>query len=292
MRITNGMMINTLRGNIYKNMTDLDKLQNQLSTGKKISKPSDDPVGIAFSLRLRNNLVENEQYIRNVDDGLGLLEATDSALTEYNNVLQRIRELTVQAANGTNDPDALQAIKDEVHDLREHILTVANTEYAGKFIFSGTATNVQSFSSLEVWQGNTTKVNFEIGVGVKVSVNVTGDQVFGDNLSNVFQTLNNLENDLSTSNFAGIGNRITELDQWLDKNNSMRSEVGSRVNRLDFTKSRLDSLNINFTSLLSKNEDADMGQLITQLKSQENVYKASLAAGARIIQPSLIDFMR
>lgn len=310
MRITNGMMVSTLRSNLNRNMNQMDKMQNQLSSGKKISKPSDDPVGVSFSLRLRNNLVENEQYSKNASEALELLDATDSALDESGKVLQRIRELTIKAANGTNDSSALKAMQDEVKELRGHLLSVTNTEFAGKFIFSGTATNVKTFSDIpESWQGNSTDINYEIGVAIKVPINVTAENVFKDpgNLGaipisrtvrgadsdvSLFHTLDDLEFHMGNGNYSAIGDKIAGIDKWLDSTNTARSEVGARVNRLEFTKARLEGNNTNFTALLSQTEDADMAQLISDFKVQENVYRASLAAGARVIQPTLIDFMR
>jgi flagellar hook-associated protein 3 FlgL len=204
--------------------------------------------------------------------------------------------LTVKAANSTNDTDALEAIRKEVHELRSHLLTITNTQFGGKYIFSGTKTDTATFDAAELWQGNNTAVDYEIGVGVKVPVNITADNVFkdagGPGAPNVFQDLATLESDLIAGNFAGIGSGITRIDKWLDNVNSARAEVGARANRLDFVKTRLEDISLNFHDLLSKTEDADIAQVITNLKMQENVYRASLSAGARIIQPSLIDFLR
>jgi flagellar hook-associated protein 3 FlgL len=293
MRITNGMMVNTLRSNITRNMRDMDKMQSQLSSGKRISKPSDDPVGVGYSLRLRNNLVENEQYTNNVNDGLSFLDATESAVEEVGDVLKRIKELTIQGANDTNSIEAKMAISNEVRELKNHLISVANTEFAGKYIFSGTASNIPTYLTNGTWQAvNTTTVNFEVGVATKVPVNITADQFFEDLPgANLFATLQQLETDLNTPG-SNISAHMPIIDKWLDKTNAVRTEVGARVNRLEFTKARLEDNNLNFTDLLSKTEDADMAQLITQFKVQESVYRASLASGARIVQPSLIDFLR
>lgn len=292
MRVTNGMMVSTLRNNINRSLTSMAKLENQLATGRAISKPSDDPVKVSYALRVRNNLTETEQFTKNADDGLSMLDATDSALNEANSVMQRIRELTVEAATGTNNADSLEAIRKEVSALREHIRTITNTQFGDKYIFSGTMTNIPTYDSAEVRQGNTNTVNYEIGVGTTVPINITADQVFENGGTNIFQSLAGLETDLQSGDSAALSSRISDIDKWADQINNARSEVGARVNRLEFAKSRLEDTKVNLTGLLSKTEDADMAQLITEFKTRENVYEASLSAGAKIVQPTLIDFLR
>lgn len=275
-------------------MKQMDKMQNQLSSGKKISKPSDDPVGVAYALRLRNNLVENEQYLKNVEDATSHLEATETALDEVGEVLKRIKELTVQGASGTNNAESRDAIRREVKELREHLFNVANTQFGGKYLFSGTATDTATYTdAFGNWSNrNYSSINYEVGVGVKVPINLTADMVFEDAGGSVFQSLSGLEADLTAGNGALIAGRLAEIEKWFDKGNAARAEIGARVNRLEFAKSRIENNTLNFTDLLSKTEDADMAKLITDFKVQENVYRASLASGAKIVQPTLIDFLR
>lgn len=298
MRVTNSMMLNTFKRNLSNNMRGMDRLQEQLSSNRRINRPSDDPVGITHSLRLRSNLVENEQYKKNVSDSLSWMEGTDGALNEAGNALQRARELAVKAANGTNDPDALNAIAMEIAQIREHLEAVANTEYAGRYIFSGTNTNAQAYLN-GVWQGTGDKISYEISPNVILPINVNGTDVFGvdgppGTGTSVFDDLKSLENDLLTDppNFTSISSRIGDIDKWVEKNLTTRADVGARINRLELAQSRLEDSNINFQTLLTKTEDIDAAEVITNLQMQENVYKAALSAGARIIQPTLVDFLR
>ena len=140
MRITQGVLINNMLRNYNKNMAKMDKLNTQLATGTRINTPSDDPAGLVTSLRLRTKLHQNEQYKKNVSDALSWMEIADSALNNYNSVLQRVRELTVEAANGTNEPSSLKAIADELKQLKDEIGDIANTTLDDRYIFGGTRT--------------------------------------------------------------------------------------------------------------------------------------------------------
>lgn len=301
-RITNGMLINELKYNLNNNYTNMDKYQRQLATGRKINLPSDNPAGLVKSLRLRTNLVEGEQYLANINEGINFMETTDAALDNLTAIMQRIRELAVNAANGTNDDSARKAIADEIKELTDQITIVANTSYGSKYIFAGTNVTQQpcqedSGADTFKWTGNNEALQLEIGVGVKLTINLTDSSMNNFFVGNgtdpgVIDFCRELVNDIEAGNLDAVNAALTTADKFIDNLLTARSTIGAKVNRLELQQSRLDSTQISYTSLLSQNEDADIAEVIMNLKMQESVYRASLAAGARIIQPSLVDFLR
>lgn len=144
-RVTQSMMNTQLIRNLNLNMSRMDNLQNQLSTGRRINKPSDDPVGISYSMRYRSELAANDQYQKNVDSAISWLENTDKTLGQVGDVMHRMRELAVKAANGTNPQMALDAIKEEIGQLQSQLVDIGNTDFNGKFIFNGQMTNVAPY---------------------------------------------------------------------------------------------------------------------------------------------------
>jgi flagellar hook-associated protein 3 FlgL len=301
-RITNGMLINELKYNLNNNYTNMDKYQRQLATGRKINLPSDNPAGLVKSLRLRTNLVEGEQYLANINEGINFMETTDAALDNLTAIMQRIRELAVNAANGTNDDSARKAIADEIKELTDQITIVANTSYGSKYIFAGTNVTQQpcqedSDPDTFKWTGNNEALQLEIGVGVKLTINLTDSSMNNFFVGNgtdpgVIDFCRELVNDIEAGNLDAVNAALTTADKFIDNLLTARSTIGAKVNRLELQQSRLDSTQISYTSLLAQNEDADIAEVIMNLKMQESVYRASLAAGARIIQPSLVDFLR
>jgi len=282
-------------------MAKMDKLNTQLATGIRINTPSDDPAGLVTSLRLRTKLHQNEQYKKNVSDALSWMEIADSALNNYNSVLQRVRELTVEAANGTNEPSSLKAIADELKQLKDEIGDIANTTLDDRYIFGGTRTMDKVYDKASgQWLGNANPINYEIGENITLQVNLTGE-VFDVDFStdppelagSIFATLDKLIADVENGLYEEIGGAdLAKLDEHINNLLSYRSEVGAKMNRLEMVNSRLEDTEVNYTKLLSDNEDVNMAKVIVELTNQENIYRASLAAGARIIQPSLVDFLR
>ncbi len=554
MRITNSMLINNMMQYMNNNLGRMDKLQMQLATGKKIAVPSDDPIVAAKALKLRTDVSEVDQFKKNSDDANSWMDITENSLGMLVDVLQRVRELSVQASNDTLTPDDRDKIKQEAEQLKGQVIQIANTTYAGRFIFSGYATDTQlmnedgtyktSVSSNETAviksglidlstypidntaldntfsicldgtnyrtinlpaesydgttntlddlaediqtaitafpelqdikvtndggrlqfslkntmdaNGNRVKIylqsgtatdllqnvkiktdsvtgklvskgediNYQVGISDKLNINVLGTQLFGSGIkgdtgdfiigfeqfidsltrtdkrtyingqpisadashplnltyNNQFnikvdgmagyttitipdpgdytydgtagKTLNDMvsgiqalidaDADLSAANVRvenkdgeitfsadngrtitlqegppdnnalsalriytdlnktavsqtghdGISNAITKFESLRDRTMSIRSDVGARMNRIELTLNRLENDTINFTQLMSQNEDMDMAETIMNLKNEENVYRASLEGGARVIQPSLVDFLK
>lgn len=300
MRVTNNMMINNFNRNLSKNLRAMNKTNEQLVSGLSINRPSDDPTGITYSLRLRTNLTENDQFQKNVSDARSWMETTDATLDQAGQALQRARELTVQAANGTNDSGSLEAINLELEEIRKQLEGVANTDLGGRYIFSGTQTDTEPYTA-GVWNGNDKPSRYEIGAGTVLPVNVTGESCFvrksSDDVTkvldtNVFEALESLRAKVTAGDTVGISSQLSQLDIWISKNITTRAEVGARLNRLELTENRLSSNDLNLNGLLDKTENVDQAKAITELKMQESTYNTSLAVGARIIQPTLMDFLR
>jgi flagellar hook-associated protein 3 FlgL len=295
-RVTQGMMSIQLLRNLNTNMTKMNTLQNQLSSGRRINKPSDDPVGISFSMRYRSEHSANDQYVSNTNAAISFMDYTDTTLNQAGNVLQRVRELAVQGANGTNSDLALDTIKAEILQLKEQMMTIANSQFNGKYVFNGQMTDKPAYTTDDPGTESTDdgQIRFEIGAGITISVNVTGNQIFGSGTDpdNAFRVFDELSAALDVSDFAEVSNLITKVDSRMDTFLELRADVGAKMNRLDLSNDRLGDISINLQSLLSKTEDADMAVVITNQKMAENVYQASLASGSKLIMPSLLDYLR
>ncbi|OXT08737.1 flagellar hook-associated protein FlgL [Thermoanaerobacterium thermosaccharolyticum] len=296
MRVTNNMLVMNFMSDYNSNLERLQKDQNMLSTGKKVSKPSDDPVAVANTLKIKTEMARNDAYTKNTDDARSWLDLTDTALGQIGDLLQNARELAVQGSNGTLTPNNMQSIAAQVDQIKQQLIQVGNTQYNGRYIFAGYKTDTKPFSdSSNGYAGDDGVILFEIGAGGNtLQVNVTGDKVFDvtSGTSKLLNVMDNLSNALKSGDNQTVSNIIGDIDNQLQNVLAIRADAGAKANRIDLTANRLSDDNYNFTALLSKNQDADIAQVITNLKMDENVYRASLASGAMIIQPSLVDFLR
>lgn len=296
MRVTQSMLASNSLKNLSKSYANMGKYQDQLATGKKINRPSDDPVVAIKGMFYRTNLTEVEQYKRNLSEAYTWMENSESGIEQATQVMQRIRELTVQGQNGSNSPEDLKAIGVEIKQLKEDLLGVANTQVAGRYIFNGTQTKnppitTDTDGNLDFSKMVPTPFEVEVSKGVQLKVNINPENVFG---SELFNTLQQLENGLSdgAGNLENGDDILKQLDSHIDKMLSERADIGARYNRLELVDSRLADQEVIANRILSDNEDADIEKVITDLTIQESIHRASLAVGSRIIQPTLIDFLR
>ncbi|GAV22537.1 flagellar hook-associated protein FlgL [Carboxydothermus pertinax] len=287
MRITPGMLRDNLLYNLNRTLADMEKSQEMLSNGKALTKPSDDPVKLLRAMKYRSDITQGEQYQRNLDDGLNWLNTTDTALGELSDLLQRVKELTVYGANSSLPQESLNSIAEEIRQIKEQVGVVANTQFAGKYIFGGTEVDKQPWDGT-AWQGNNSGVYFEIGNNIKVQVNTLGSPLFTD----VINTLDQIINHLTAGNVSALSSDLGSLDNNLNSVLAARADVGARTNRLELMQNRLLAQLESEKELLSKTEDADIAATIIDLKNQENVYRSALAVGARILPPTLVDFLR
>ncbi|MFY4775079.1 flagellar hook-associated protein FlgL [Metabacillus sp. RGM 3146] len=294
MRITQGMLAQNSLSNLSKSYGSMDKLQNQLSTGKKISRPSDDPVVAMKGMFYRTNLTEVEQFKRNLSESYTWMDNSESGIEQGTQVIQRFRELMVQAKNGSNSADDLKAIGTEMEQLREDLQGVANTQVAGKYIFNGTKTDTPPIAADGTVKFNTDSFNIEVSKGVQLKSNVDGVNAFGGlvNGQDLFKTIGDIINSVNSNSMGSSDQQLADLDKHFDNMSAERSELGARYNRLELIDDRVNQQEVVANRILSDNEDADIEQVITDLKMQESVNRAALSVSARIIQPSLMDFLR
>lgn len=288
MRVTQGMLTNTMLRHLSDSYNKMGKTQEQLSTGKKISRPSDDPVVAMKGMSYRTNLTEVEQFKRNLSEAYNWIESADGSLDKATSVMQRIRELTVQASNGTYESSQLASIGKEINQLNEHLASIANTQVAGKYIFNGNDTNLQPVDlAAGTVSTNNKEVKLELSKGVDVPVNINPENVF---TADLFNDIKDLETNLNSG--ASINGFLEKLDKHINAIVGERADLGARYNRIELIDDRVSEQEVIANRILSNNEDADIERVITDLKMQESVQRAALSAGARIIQPTLLDFLR
>lgn len=306
MRVSNNILSHNLLRNLEQSNKKMVLLQNQLSSGNTITKPSDDPVGTETVIRINSTISSMEQWKNNASEATSYLESSESVLSGMTAMLQRIRELTVQGANGSLSNTDRSQIAKEVDQLNMQFQVMANSQVNSKYIFSGSKIDTPPIPgsatvpfTLTQWDGNDKVIEFEVGPNVNIGVAIEGTKLFGitynaDNTENssFFNTLNKLSTSLSSGNETQINEALDEIDGHLDNFLALRSELGARTNRMSTISDQLVNNTMNLKQNLSDLQDADMAETIMEFNSVNNTYKAALSVGAQIIQPSLVDFMR
>jgi flagellar hook-associated protein 3 FlgL len=318
------MLVSSFMGNLSSNTARLMELQNQLSSGKKSASISDDPVSLIYSQQARQRLQRLEMYQKNIQTTGEWLTQTESALSDLNEVIKSAMEACVTAANDIENAGDRQNTAEYIAQLRDHFLNTLNSTYGTKFVFGGYDTTGYTnangekanpftvnaagdllFNGEEVTPapGTTTNLGnirddvltFDLGLGVEMEATMNGVDVAvynGD--ENIYGLLSDLFDELSgdSPDAETISGFISKFQDAQEHILGLTAELGGRQNRLEMLENRYSMDEINYTQMKSDAEDADIAEVIMNLKMAEAVYNAALAAGANIIQPTLMDFLR
>ena len=295
MRITQRMTASRTLAGLEANQNALTRLQQEVSGGKVITRPSDDPAGTVSALQLRGEISRQDQWARNANDGVGWLGTLDTALTSANSTLRRVRDLVVQGlSSGTNSAQSLQALATEVSSLKDTLIADANTNYLGRPVFGGTTAATAAYSSSGTFQGDSVAVSRTIGAGNNVRVDVNGRDAFGDDSTgnDVFTLLSTIASNLTSGNTAALGSNLTSLDKHSSNIVTKLADVGTRYGRVEQARINSDSKQLDLKSSLSGIEDVDLPKTLMNISLQQAAYQAALKSTASIVQPSLVDFLR
>jgi flagellar hook-associated protein 3 FlgL len=294
-RTTPGIVSRTMVDGLESNLDRLQRLQEQISSGKLVNRPSDSPVAAVASMQIRSDRSRTTQHSRNADDGRGWLNTADTALTSSLSNIGRVRELLGQSLSGAISPEARQAIAQEVDSLRSGVIDLANTRYLGRAVFAGTANTDKAYDpSSGSYLGDDGAVERTIAPGAKVQVNTTGPSAFGleTDPDRLFKVLSDIVNDLNTNNDAGLNADLSRLDKATSTVASALGAVGARYNRVESMQNAAASKLVTLADQLSAAEDIDLPRTIMELQLQQTAYQAALGSTAKVIQPSLLDFLR
>lgn len=292
MRISHQMLHQNSMNHVSQNMSRLNKAYNDASTGKQIHKPSDDPHGASQAMQLKSAISANEQYGRNTGEANLLLDETDQTINSMVNVMHRVRELSVQGNNDTLNDEDRNIVATEVEELTEQLRQFANTQVNGNYLFNGTDTKNAPYAEKNSHEtadfGDVKLKAFNVADGMTLEVGVKAGDLFGEGADGLFAKLTEAAQNLRNGEKVSLENMDAGVDRMLQK----AAEVGARHNRIEAVENRLSGSTLELKQMLSNIEDIDMAEAITKLKSEESLYQASLAASAKIIQPSLMDFLR
>lgn len=309
MRVTQRIMVNNYLNNLSKNYKAMGKLQEQLSTGHKVSRPSDNPFVVTRTMELKASIAANERYKQNIEEAIGWTDTEEMALGQMNDVLQKVRELTVQGTTGTNSEEDKRAVTAQLKQLKEQLVEIANTSYDGRYVFSGQKTTEKPFSINDatgdvIYSGASEGLKKELAPGVIMDIGINGGNFFKEKYNDpnvtgstdpsgkgIFSTIDSIITALEDPN-GNASSLLGDLDNNMENISTIRSECGAGQKRLEDMHAKNDSETFNMTTLLAKTYDVDFPETYMQAKVMESVYQASLNVGARVLQPSILDFLR
>ncbi len=301
LRVTQNIIVQRTLSSLSNQTRRLLALQEQISTGQRVNRPSDDPVDARRGVNLRLLIGQNEQFIQNISDISSQLNETTTTLQQVVDNLQRARELTLQGASGTNSRAQLDGIAEEIDQLLEGILVAGNHQTNGRYIFGGSRTlsdafdvtrNVGGEITAVTYAGDSERIDVSISEGIVVPYNEPGSSVF-QGTTDIYRTLIDIRDNLRSGNQAALQtSRIAELDEGLEQVLRGQARLGAIQNRLERVSANTEDFIVQLRGVLSDKIDADVSETFVEFNVQTNVFNAALNAASRVIQPSLLDFLR
>lgn len=300
MRITQSMLSQTALEGLQANQRLLMKVQKQAVTGKRVTRPADDPFSVEQALGFRTRIKVSETARQNISLSLDRLNATDKSLNDMTTILARVEGLALQGANETLGPEERQALAVDVNGMIEQAIAIGNSRHGEHTLFAGFQTDTLPFEvtrdpltnliTSTTYNGDAGLIMREIEPGIDMAVNVLGDPLF----TGVFDSLIDLRDALQAGPFdvSAVTAELTNVRVQADNILDVQAAIGTKVRRLETTANRMTEAEIDLRRLLSKAEDADMAEVVTQLNQQQFVYQTALAVNGRVLRTSLLDFLR
>jgi flagellar hook-associated protein 3 FlgL len=292
MRVTENLLYNQMSNDVNNASSSYSALEQELATGKQINEPSDNPAGTSESMTITSLLTQISQYQTDASGAESAMQNTSSVLNSAEELVTQARTIAVAAANGgTEDATQQTAYANQIQSIISQLVDLANTQYNGQYIFSGTATNTAPYTagdSTFTYNGNDDAMVSTIGQNQTVQTNVTADEVFAPQ----FSALSQLQTDITNGDYSAISNTdLAAIDSGLSTLSNVQAQVGTTIDQVQRTASSLTTTQANYQTSLANLEDCDIATVYTQLQSAQNVYQASLVATADAMKYSLAQYI-
>lgn len=327
MRVTENTNYGAAMESIRRSKERMEQLQAQSASLKKVNQPSDDPIAASKILELRTVKVNNDQFQGNGGLAKAFLANTETAVSDLTELVQRLKEIAIsQASSASSSEETRRGVAEEVTQLFHQAVSIANRKIGDRYLLGGFKTQKPPVDVDGNYAGDQGQMMVEVGSNVFIAMNIPGDEIFNTQTDsareqqgmfhpqdqsggivmdagrdddpthlenvNVFDEIQNLRIALLTGDVENIRGTLERLDQLHGKLVSVRAKIGSRIQGIESTLSAIERHNITGATLTSALEDADMAQVMSDLAKEESVFRSSLASAKRLVQPSLMDFLR
>lgn len=300
MRITDSFRSRTIITNLNQSRERMTNLQEQLATGKKLNRPSDNPTDMAIAMRMKTLLENNNQYNGNIDNSIAAMNAQENAMNDVYEMMVQLKEIAIEGAS--DSVSVRNSLALQVGQMFENLIEIANSKVDGKYIFGGTETLAQPFiingAGEAEYKGNQEPIFRQVNENTRVESNLNGIEIFmpGKNGTiNIFQTMidlkTDLENDTDPNQSQKINAKIDDIGNGIEQTLQNFLKIGTRKQLVLFNQDRFISQDIQIRASMSALEDTDFGEAFINFKSEENALNSALSAGARVISPSLLDYL-
>jgi flagellar hook-associated protein 3 FlgL len=280
------MLASNITANLFRQNALMYKTQEMIVSGKRINRPSDDPIGMSNVMGYRSTISSLDQYTENIGNAKMRIDTAENVLGIVTDLLNDAKGIAFDS-----NPDMRQNLAQDVAAIREQVLQIANYQLNDKYIFSGDMIDTTPFNAAGVYAGDNGNADYIIGKNAQVEIAADGGNIF-QGAVDIFAVLDTLETELIAGNPTGITNQIVPIDNAINNINTIRAQNAGDYKRLEATENHYAYFKVNVEELMSRTEDADLAEAIIDFQAQQTTYESTLATSSMIMQKSLIDFIR
>jgi flagellar hook-associated protein 3 FlgL len=299
MRITNNIIRENALTNMRRGLQQMEAAQQQLSTGLRLTRVSDDPGAGATVIRTRGSIRALEQHRRSIEIARARTTTEETALDQLTSLLSRAKELAIAQATASSSASTRRTTGVEVEGLLREAVSVGNTRLDGNYLFGGVESDVRPYDLDEsgaVLDFTSTdpsgSLSVEISAKDYLATTHSGVEVLGTSSSGVLASIRDLAAALGSNDVKGITDAITSIDDAFGTVQSLIAETGARYNQLDITRANLDAVELNLLTLKSDLEEVDVEEAATELMGRQTAYQAAMLATSRVMGLTLTDYLR
>ena len=290
MRITQGIIHRNFLSNLNIITNKINEKFQEISSAKRILKPSDEPISASKKMKMKDELTMNKQYKKNIDIATGWLKTTESALNDMENLLKRLEEIAISMGSDNASAQARKTAAEEVSQLKEHAIMIANTRFKDHFIFSGFLTDTAPFTKDDNdYHGDDNEIKVEVGKGQRLSYNIPGS-LFTKGV-NIFQLIDDIKSALDSNNPESIRALLDKIHDAFNRVNIAHTGLGGKIGELENVKENLSDKDLLINEIISNEEDTDMAEAIPKLYAYQSGYQALLHAFVKITSVNLFDII-
>ncbi|WP_306546454.1 flagellar hook-associated protein FlgL [Desulfobulbus sp.] len=287
----NATTYRSLQANLSTTSTTLNQLYIKSSTGEEVAKASDNPSAVGSIVSCRSDLVKGERYVENCKHVQDNLSTSEIYLNSVEELMTRAKEIAVAGANDSLSASDKATYADEVSQLQDELLDLANTQVAGKYLFAGYNDQTLPFSGTPVvYNGTSDHQMIEISPGATVAKNIAGEELFMSPV-NLFTALEDLQTALASGDSANVSAQLTPLEDAADQVRTQQSSLGNTSARMDDMVSMHENALLQVESTLSRHQDADLTEVLSEIAKMELSLEATMQVTARVSSLSLMDYL-
>lgn len=302
MRVSFKMFSSEISSNLSTSAEKLLDAQTRVTTGKRILRPSDDISGTGKAISLRSTISQIEQSVTNADNINSSLSVANSAMNTMIQSIQQAQSLALSMANSTVPDTSRASLSTQIDDIMDTLISAANTEYSGNYVFAGSRTDVKPFTNdsntnTPSYNGDNIQTMVQAAPGMYIARNITADTIFNiggasiPGTPDILSTLKQLKEDIASGNIDSISSQVANVKANLNNVIALRSQIGSRISKVETLKNNMLDSKDSFSEMLSGTEDVDLADAVIKLNEHENVYQAALASANKIMNLSLVNYL-